>query len=89
VITVVLGEERFELHPGEFLLLPPQVPHVFGNLTDELVRVVGTIAPTGIERMFAEEEAYFSQLSGEPDPQRLAEICAPYGVTFLGPPLTR
>jgi len=39
--------------------------------------------------MFAAEEEYFATLDGPPDPARMAEITEPYGVTFLGGPLTR
>jgi quercetin dioxygenase-like cupin family protein len=88
VMTVELGDERYELRNGDFIVMPPGVPHRFGNLSDETVRVVGVVSPTDIERMFAEEEEYFAQLSGPPDEARIAQITAPYGVTILGPPLT-
>jgi hypothetical protein len=39
--------------------------------------------------MFAEQARYFSTLSGPPDPGTIAEIGARYGVTHLGPPLSR
>jgi mannose-6-phosphate isomerase-like protein (cupin superfamily) len=57
VMTVELGDVRIEVRAGECLVMPPGVPHRFGNLSDVPVRVVGTIAPTAIEQMFAEEEA--------------------------------
>lgn len=78
-----------KLHPGDFMVLPIGIPHRFGNLTDRPVRVVGVVAPTGIESFFEEEAAYYSTLSGPPDPQRIAEMAAPYGLTLLGPPLSR
>jgi hypothetical protein len=68
--------------------MPPGVPHRFANLSDSPVRAVGTVAPVGIEKMFAEEEAYFASLDGPPDPVRMAEILEPYGVKVIGPPLT-
>jgi mannose-6-phosphate isomerase-like protein (cupin superfamily) len=88
-MTVELGGERVELHPGDFMVLPVGIPHRFGNLTDRSVRVVAVVAPTGIESFFKEEAAYYSTLSGPPDPQRIAEMAAPYGLTLLGPPLSR
>ena len=88
VFTVELGEERIELRAGDLLIMPPGVPHRFANLSDHPVRLVGTIAPVGIEKMFAEEDAYFATLDGPPDPARIAEITEPYGVKVIGEPLT-
>lgn len=89
VMTVELGGERVELRPGDFMVLPRGIPHRFGNLTDEPVRVVGVVAPTAIEGFFREESEYYSTLVGPPDPDRIAEMAAPYGLTLLGPPLGR
>jgi quercetin dioxygenase-like cupin family protein len=88
VLTVELGDERIELEAGDCLIMPPGIPHRFANLSDGPVRAVGTVAPVGIEKMFAEEEAYFASLDGPPDPMRIAEILQPYGVKVFGPPLT-
>jgi mannose-6-phosphate isomerase-like protein (cupin superfamily) len=89
VMTVELDGERIELRPGDFLILRRDIPHRFGNLGDQPVRGVGVIAPTGIEGMFSEQATYFSTLTGPPDPAKIAEIGARYGVTHLGPPLSR
>jgi mannose-6-phosphate isomerase-like protein (cupin superfamily) len=88
VLTVELGDERIELRPGECLVMPPGVPHRFANLSDQPVRAIGTISPTAIEQMFAEEEAYFSTLDGPPDPAVLTPILDRYEVTVVGAPLT-
>lgn len=87
-LTVEVGGERVELQAGQFLMLPRGVPHRFGNLSDRPVRVVGAIAPAGIERMFEEQSAYFATLQGPPDDAVIDEIGARYGVTRLGPPLS-
>jgi mannose-6-phosphate isomerase-like protein (cupin superfamily) len=87
VLTVVLGDERFEVPAGGVAWLPRGVPHTFANLTSEPVRVVGVTVPAGLEGMFAEQGAYFASLRGEPDPAAIAEIGARYGVTVVGPPV--
>ncbi|MCA1727456.1 MAG: cupin domain-containing protein [Actinobacteria bacterium] len=89
VLTVELGGDRTELHPGDFMVLPRAVPHRFANLHEEPVRAVGVVAPTAIEGYFAEQAAYFATLDGPPDPDRIAEMAAPYGITIIGPPLSR
>lgn len=88
VFTVELDGVRHELHPGDCLIMPPGVPHRFANLSDAPVRVIGTVAPTAIRAMFEAEEEYFASLDGPPDPARMNEIIAPYGITVLGGPLT-
>jgi mannose-6-phosphate isomerase-like protein (cupin superfamily) len=89
VLTVEIGGDRVELGSGDCVVMPRGVPHRFGNLGDVLVRAIGTISPTAIEGMFAEEAVYFASLQGPPDPARMAEIVGRYGVTMLGGPLTR
>lgn len=87
VMTFVVGERRFQAGEGELVWLPREVPHTFANLGDEPAWAFGTTTPAGLERMFAEQSEYFAGLEGPPDPSRIAEIGARYGVTALGPPL--
>ena len=88
VLTVEVGDRRFEAGPETLVWLPRNVPHVFANLSDGLVRTVGVITPSGLEGMFAEQAVYFSQLQGPPDPAVLAAISVKYGVLPVeGPPL--
>ena len=84
VLTVQLGDARHEVLAGGIAWLPRGVPHAFANLSDNVTHVVGLIVPSGLEGMFAEQAEYFSSLQGPPDPARLAEIAARYGVTMLG-----
>lgn len=88
VLTVVLGDERFDVPAGGIAWLPRGVPHTFANLTNEPVHVVGMVVPAGLEGMFAEQADYFASLQGPPDPDAIAEIGGRYGVTVVGPPLT-
>lgn len=87
VLTVVLGDERFEVPAGGIAWLPRGVPHTFANLTPEPVRVVGMAVPAGLEGMWAEFAAYFETLSGSPDQVVLDEIGQRYGITVVGPPI--
>ena len=84
VLTVQVGVERHEVSAGGIAWLPRGVPHAFANLSDKVTHVVGVIVPSGLEAMFADQADYFSSLQGPPDPARLAEIAARYGVTMLG-----
>jgi len=69
VLTVEVGDQRFEVGPETLVWLPRNVPHVFANLSGGLVRTVGVITPSGLEGMFTEQAEYFSQLQGPPTPK--------------------
>jgi mannose-6-phosphate isomerase-like protein (cupin superfamily) len=87
VLTIVLGDGRFEVPAGGVAWLPRGVPHTFANLGTDPVHVVGVTVPAGLEGMFAEQAAYFTALKGPPDPAAIAEIGGRYGVTVVGPPI--
>jgi hypothetical protein len=90
VLTVEVGDSRFEAGPESFVFMPRGVPHVFANLTSEEVRTVGLLNPTGLEAMFHEQAAYFATLNGPPDHDFLMALSARYGVHPVdGPPLSR
>ena len=80
VLTVEVGDQRFEAGAETLTWLPRQVPHAFANLSDEPVWTVGVISPSGLEGMFMEQIEYLEQLTGPPDPNTLKEIMARYGV---------
>ena len=85
-LLVQVGQERHDLGPGCFAWLPRQVPHAFANVSASPVHLVGGAAPGGIEEFFAAQGAYFAQLQGPPDPERLAAIWAGHG-RIVGPPI--
>lgn len=87
VMTVVVGDRRFEASAGQLVWLPREVPHTFANLGDEPVWAFGVTTPAGLEGMFEEQSEYFADLQGAPDPDRIRAIGARYGVSALGPPL--
>jgi quercetin dioxygenase-like cupin family protein len=79
---VEIGNERFTLKPGESLLAPRQVPHVWAFVGDTVGRMLVTFAPAG------SMEAFFrivTQANAMP-PQDAALLHA-YGMELLGPPL--
>lgn len=83
-LTFIIGEERFEARAGSLVWAPRGIPHTFANMTDEPVRVLGTIVPSGLEGMFAEQSAYFASLQGPPDPAEIDSIGSKYGVKIVG-----
>ena len=88
LLTVDVGGQRHQVGPGSLIWLPHGIPHTFANRSDQPVRTVGVITPSGLENMFAEIAAYLAALTGPPDPDTITAINARYGVTPAdGPPL--
>ena len=88
VLTVEVGDERYDVGAESFVWLPREVPHVFANLGSEEVWTVGLLSSPGLTGMFREQAEYFASLQGPPDPEVLLEISLRYGVRPVeGPPL--
>lgn len=88
VLTVEVGDQRFEAEAGSLVWLPRQHPHAFSNLSDEPCRVYAVCVPGTLDGFFREQAEYFATLAGPPDPNVLEQIAARYEIRFLGPPLT-
>lgn len=89
VLTVEVGDERYEAGAESYVFMPRGLPHAFGNLGDEEVHAVVLFNSPTLARMFEEQAEYRSSVKGPPDPAVLTEISERYGVTPIGGPLLR
>jgi mannose-6-phosphate isomerase-like protein (cupin superfamily) len=76
------GTERVA-GPGAFLLVPRGTPHGLRRLSDDSVRMLTLVSPSGLEEFFAAvvregEEALLA------DPDRLIELAAAHGTQIVG-----
>ncbi len=77
-----VGSERFTLAPGDSLLAPRQVPHVWAYTGSSVGRLLITFTPAG--RM----EAFFRQVSAaNAMPPQDPRLWQAHGMELLGPPL--
>jgi quercetin dioxygenase-like cupin family protein len=77
-----VGQESFHLQPGDSLLAPRRVPHVWAYTGDQLGRILVGFTPAG------QMEAFFRQyLRGNVMPPKDPEIWRAHGMELLGPPL--
>ena len=85
-LTVQVGEEIFDIGPGDFLTVPPLVPHTFDNIHngDQPVRAINLMTPGGHFEMF-EDMASVEEGPNQPDGRKAA--AARHGTTMLGPPI--
>ena len=88
-MTFQLGEERFVAGPGTFLNMPVGSRHGFRNESDRPARMIITVAPAGLEKMFFEvgqtlpDDATAAPPPTEEDIRRLLEAAPRYGVEIL------
>lgn len=87
-IRALVGDETFELGPGELLVTPPDVPHTFMAIGTGEAQTVGVNWPGGFHRLMTELAPLF-QVGGPPDFGAMAAAAARHGAEILGPPLAQ
>ncbi|HLI90897.1 MAG TPA: cupin domain-containing protein [Ktedonobacteraceae bacterium] len=77
-----VGVERFRLHPGDSLLAPRRIPHVWAFVGEGQGRVLVAFFPAG------KMEAFFREVTRENAmPPQDPALWRAYGMELLGPPL--
>lgn len=77
-----IGEQRFEMHPGDSVMAPRAVPHVWAHVGNATGRILVTFAPAGrMEAFFRIVTAHNAMPPLDPDLWRR------HGMELLGPPL--
>ena len=74
----MLGDSVVIGNPGDLIFKPREQWHTFWNAGDVPARVLEIISPAGFENYFRELGAEL--ISGPPDPQRFAALCARYAL---------
>lgn len=78
-----IGDERYRLGPGDAVLAPRRVPHVWAHVGEGKGRLLIAFQPAG------EMEAFFGQLArvSNPSPDELQGLFSSHGMEVTGPPL--
>lgn len=83
--VIEIGDEKHQLGPGDSILAPRKVPHVWAHVGDDSGRIVIAFQPAG--RM----EAFFTQLAkvkgAAPPHDEMKKLFGAHGMELLGPPL--
>ena len=80
---VELGQQRFTLSPGDSLLAPRQIPHVWAYMGNVRGRMLIVFAPAG--RM----EAFFREVTkADVMPPQDPGLWRAHGMELMGPPLS-
>jgi quercetin dioxygenase-like cupin family protein len=77
-----VGAQRFRLHPGDSLLAPRQVPHVWAFVGEAPGRILIAFLPAG------KMEAFFREVTkANAMPPQDPAVWRAHGMELLGPPL--
>jgi quercetin dioxygenase-like cupin family protein len=79
------GERILRAHPGDFVLVPPGVPHGFGNPESGPAKMVLLISPAGVHEQYFEELAELLAKSGPPDIAAIAALRKRYDTEQVSP----
>jgi mannose-6-phosphate isomerase-like protein (cupin superfamily) len=77
-----VGSERFALKPGDSLLAPRGVPHVWAHVGETRGRIVIAFTPAGKMEVFFREVTKANAM-----PPQDPELWRAHGMELLGPPL--
>jgi mannose-6-phosphate isomerase-like protein (cupin superfamily) len=79
-----VGDERFDLSPGDSVLAPRGVPHVWAHVSEGEGRLIIAFQPAGQMESFL---GALAEMGSAPPPEAMASLFASHGMTMLGPPL--
>lgn len=82
----LVGDERRELGPGDFVLVPRGTPHALARVGDEELRMLVIVSPAGFEQFFVEVERREAAGSAL-DEDAVVELAAEFGTRIIGPPI--
>jgi len=77
-----VGEEQMCLRPGDSLLAPRRVPHVWAYVGEVAGKILIGVQPAGKMETFFQEAAKISDFAAD---ERLYRACA---MEIVGPPLS-
>jgi mannose-6-phosphate isomerase-like protein (cupin superfamily) len=83
--VIEVGEERYELGPGDSVLAPRKVAHVWAHVGEGTGRLMAALQPAG------EIEAFFDELAtldSNPEREVLRRAFSSHGMELIGPPLS-
>ena len=79
-----VGDEQFTLRPGDSLVAPRMVPHVWAHVGDEPGTLLLAVQPAGSLEAFFRKSCEMTRL---PTPEEAEHMFAAHGMKVVGPPL--
>jgi mannose-6-phosphate isomerase-like protein (cupin superfamily) len=82
--VIEVGEERYEPGPGDSVLAPRKVAHVWAHVGEGTGRLIAALQPAGEIEAFFEDLA---KLSSSPEREELRRVFGSHGMELAGAPL--
>jgi mannose-6-phosphate isomerase-like protein (cupin superfamily) len=82
---IEVGDERYEPGPGDSLLAPRKVAHVWAHVGEGTGRLIAALQPAGQIEAFFDELA---RLGSSPKREELRRAFSSHGLELTGPPLS-
>ncbi len=83
--AIEVGGERYELGPGDSVLAPRKVTHVWAHVGEGTGSLIAALQPAGeIEAFFAE----LAKLGTSPEREELGRVFSSHSMELAGPPLS-
>jgi mannose-6-phosphate isomerase-like protein (cupin superfamily) len=83
--VIEVGEERYEVGPGDSLLAPREVAHAWAHVGEGTGRLFGALQPAGEIEEFFEDLA---KLGSNPEREELGRAFSSHAMEMVGPPLS-
>jgi len=83
--VIEVGDVRYELGPGDSVLAPREVAHVWAHVGEGTGRLIGALQPAGRIEAFFDELA---KLGSSPQREELSRAFSSHGMELVGPPLS-
>jgi mannose-6-phosphate isomerase-like protein (cupin superfamily) len=83
----VVGEERNELEPGDFVIVPRGAPHALARTGAEDLRMLVITSPAGLEEFFVEVQRREAAAGIPMDEGDVVALASAFGTRIVGPPI--
>jgi len=83
--VIEVGEERYEPGPGDSVLAPCKVAHVWAHVGEGTGRLIAALQPAGQIEAFFEDVA---KLGSSPGREELQRAFSSHSMELVGPPLS-
>jgi hypothetical protein len=83
--VIEVGEERYELGPGDCVLAARKVAHAWAYVGEGKGRLIAALQPADEIEAFLEELA---KLGSSPAGEELGRVFSWHGMELMGPPLS-
>ncbi len=82
-----MGDDIFDLKPGDFAFAPRMLPHTFAKTSDDVGHLLITFQPAGNMEDFFKQMAKFGKNIPKNQVQIMKDLSAAHGMKIVGPPL--